>query len=198
VFVTVAPLVEADRSTIQDVYVLDLDTHEYTLESLGVSGVPANASSLSADISGEGRYVAFVSEASNPIGTSVRGTTQVYVHDLSTGLTELVSRKLNGQPGLCHDKCQTGELDINLMWDVFVHDRSTRRTLRASTDDGEEWMENSSAPSLDGSGRVLLFGSQHPVHAGDTDYDEDLFIRLVTEVSPVFLLDGSPIWIREP
>jgi hypothetical protein len=45
-----------------------------------------------------------------------------------------------------------------------------------STDDGEEWMENSRAPALDHSGRLLVFGSRHPVDPQDSDYDEDLFI----------------------
>ena len=197
----------SDHNGVADVYVHDTQTGATRRISRSYAGGDPDGPSYDPAISGDGRYVAFVSEASNLIRTSVRGTAQVYVHDLSTGLTELVSRTANGQPGNgrslrpaisgdgsriafqslacdlhCHGKCQTGERDINLLWDVFVHDPSTRRTFRASTDDGEEWMENSRAPSLDGSGRVLLFGSRHPVDAGDTDYDEDLFIRLVTEV----------------
>ena len=197
----------SDHNGVADVYVHDTQTGATRRISRGYAGADPDGRSYDPAISGDGRYVAFVSEASNLIRTSVRGTAQVYVQDLMTGLTELVSRTPNGQPGNgrslrpaisrdgsriafqslacdlhCHGKCQIGERDINLMWDVFVHDRSTRRTFRASTDDGEEWMENSRAPSLDGSGRVLVFGSWHPVHAEDTDYDEDLFIRLVTEV----------------
>ena len=38
----------------------------------------------------------------------------------------------------------------------------TRRTIRVSHDE-EEWMENSRAPSLDDTGRVLAFGSRHPI-----------------------------------
>jgi hypothetical protein len=59
---------------------------------------------------------------------------------------------------------------------VFIHDRSTHRTIRASSDAGEEWMENSRGPSLDDAGCVLTFGSRHPVNERDVAYDEDLFI----------------------
>lgn len=213
----------SDNNGVADVYVHYTQTGLTRRISRSSAGADSDGPSYDPAISGDGRHVAFVSEASNLIRTSVRGTAQVYVHDLTTGLTELVSRTPNGQPGngrslrpaisrdgsriafqslacdlLCRGKCQTGERDINLMWDVFVHDRSTRRTSRASTDDGEEWMENSRAPSLDGSGRVLLFGSRHPVDAGDTDHDEDLFIRLVTEVKPRLFTVRTPASLEGP
>jgi len=57
-----------------------------------------------------------------------------------------------------------------------VYDRSTRRTTQVSTDIGDEWMENSRAPSLDDSGHVLAFGSRHPINARDEGRDEDLYI----------------------
>jgi Tol biopolymer transport system component len=123
------------------------------------------------------------------------------VRDLRSGATELISRTGEALPGnssslrpalsydgstiafqslacdlLCNGKCQPAQRDINLLWDVFVHDRSARRTVRVSTDDGEEWMANSRAPSLDHSGRLLVFGSRHPVDAQDSHYDEDLFV----------------------
>ena len=49
-------------------------------------------------ISGDGRYVAFVSEASNLTRDSSSRAAQIFVHDLVTGITELVSRTPNGRP----------------------------------------------------------------------------------------------------
>jgi Tol biopolymer transport system component len=128
-------------------------------------------------ISGDGRYLAFVSEASNLTPDSRGGVPQVYVSDLETGVTDLISRTPAGRPAngasarpvlsrdgsmvayqsvacdlLCQGECRTEGVDINLLWDVFLHDRTTRRTIRASSDDGEEWLENSRAPSLDAAG----------------------------------------------
>jgi hypothetical protein len=86
---------------------------------------------------------------------------------------------------VCDGTCQGGQADINLVWDVFVYDRFARRTARVSTDIGEEWTENSRAPSLDDAGQVLTFGSRHPIHGRDQARDEDLYVyrlrRLLTE-----------------
>jgi hypothetical protein len=77
---------------------------------------------------------------------------------------------------VCEDNCQSGERDINLLWDVFVYNRVTRRTVRASADGEQEWMENSRAPSLDGRGVMLAFGSRHPVDELDAAHDDDVYV----------------------
>ena len=78
---------------------------------------------------------------------------------------------------LCGEKCQAGQADINLHWDVFLHDRRTGATIRASRDSGGDWMEYSRAPSLDASGGVLLFVTRHPIDEGDDGDDEDLVVQ---------------------
>ena len=77
---------------------------------------------------------------------------------------------------LCEGKCPSSLEDINLLWDVFVHDRATNRTARMSADGGDEWMETSRGPSIDGAGRMVAFGSWHPIGIRDAAHDEDLFI----------------------
>jgi hypothetical protein len=85
---------------------------------------------------------------------------------------------------VCEAKCQGGQPDVNLVWDVFVYDRFARRTARMSTDLGEEWMENSRAPSLDAAGEVLAFGSRHPIIRRDAARDENLYVyRLRRQLS---------------
>jgi hypothetical protein len=59
---------------------------------------------------------------------------------------------------------------------VFVHDRARRRTIRVSADGDDEWMENSRGPSMDESGRLLAFGSRHPIDEDDEGHDEDLYL----------------------
>jgi hypothetical protein len=49
---------------------------------------------------------------------------------------------------------------------------------RASADGTSEWMAASRRPSLDGSGRVLIFSSRHPLDEDDMDNDDDLYIRI--------------------
>jgi hypothetical protein len=42
-------------------------------------------------------------------------------------------------------------------------------------------MENSRAPSLDAAGRVLTFGSRHPIDGSDKGPDDDLYIYRVRQ-----------------
>ena len=191
-----------DRNRVADVYVRDALTNTTTRVSRSHTGQDTNGASYDPAISGDGRYVVFVSEASNLTRDSDRHVAQVYSRDIVNGVTELVSRNPSGRRAdgpsvhpavshngstvafqslasdlLCIDHCDAAQRDINLVWDVFVHDRRTRRTIRASAGDGdEEWMESSRAPSLDGTGRVLAFGSRHPIKGRAHSHDENLFV----------------------
>jgi Tol biopolymer transport system component len=189
------------KNGVADVYLRDTDTNTTRRVTSSYAGGDPNGPSYHPAISGDGHYVAFVSEASNLTRDSTSRTAQIFVHDLVTGITELVSRTLSGRPAngpslrpalshdgatvafqslasnlVCEGKCQGGQPDINLVWDVFVHDRFARRTARVSTDIDEEWMENSRAPSLDDAGQVLTFGSRHPINGRDEAHDEDLYV----------------------
>jgi Tol biopolymer transport system component len=191
-----------DRNGVSDVYVRDTLTNTTTRVSRSPTGQGANGPSYDPAISGDGRHVVFVSEASNLTRDTGRRVAQVYVRDFLTGAIGLVSRNPNNRPGngasvhpavshdgstvsfqslasdlLCIGHCDAGQRDTNLVWDVFVHARRTRQTIRVSGDDGaEEWMESSRGPSLDGTGRVVAFGSRHPINAHDHGHDEDLFV----------------------
>jgi Tol biopolymer transport system component len=189
------------KKGVADVYLRDTDTNTTKRVTSSYAGGDPNGPSYHPAISGDGHYVAFVSEASNLTRDSTSRTAQIFAHDLVTGITELVSRPPSGRPAngpslrpalshdgatvafqslasnlVCEGKCQNGQPDINLVWDVFVYDRFARRTARVSTDIGEEWMENSRAPSLDDAGQVLAFGSRHPINGRDEAHDENLYV----------------------
>jgi Tol biopolymer transport system component len=191
----------SDRNGVADIYLRDTERNTTRRITRSYAGGDPDGPSYQPAISGDGRYLAFVSEASNLTRDSSSRAAHIYVHDLVTGITELVSRTPSGRPAngaslrpalshdgsmvafqslacnlVCEGKCQGGQPDINLLWDVFVYDRSTRHTTQVSTDIGEEWMENSRAPSLDDSGHVLAFGSRHPINGRDEGRDEDLYV----------------------
>ena len=189
-----------DGNGVTDIYLRDMQKNAVRRISRSAGGNEPDGASYDPAISGDGRFVAFVSQASNltreskgrtPTSTctiSVRGDGVDQSHRRGTSGNSSSLRPALSYDGstiafqslacdlLCNGKCQPAQRDINLLWDVFVHDRSARRTVRVSSDDGEEWMENSRAPSLDHSGRLLVFGSRHPVDAQDSDNDEDLFV----------------------
>jgi len=198
-----------DRNGVADVYVRDAVTNTTTRVSRSYAGKDPNGASYDPAISGDGRYVVFVSEASNLTRESGRHGPQVYSRDIVNGVTELVSRNPSGQRAngpsvhpavshdgstvafqslasdlLCIDHCDAAQRDINLLWDVFVHERHTRTVRASADDDDEEWMETSRAPSLDGTGRVLAFGSRHPISGRADSHDENLFVWVRTSTPP--------------
>jgi Tol biopolymer transport system component len=86
-------LVAQDTNDIADVFVRDLQFGLTTLVSVGAnsSGIPGAGGSESPDITPDGRYVAFYSEATNLV-TGVTNSGDVYLHDLMGGTTTWVSR----------------------------------------------------------------------------------------------------------
>ena len=95
-------LVPNDTNTDRNVFVHDLLNGTNCLVSVDTNGLAnANARSTDPSISGNGRYVVFTSYASNLVAgytkpTGVAGTPDVFVRDLQTGITTLVSVSTNG------------------------------------------------------------------------------------------------------
>ncbi len=89
------------ESGLNTVYVRDLQAGTTTAVSRadGASGEPANEPSRGTSISPEGRYVAFVSAATNLLaGMQSNAVRQVYLRDLQTDTTTLVSATQAGEP----------------------------------------------------------------------------------------------------
>jgi Tol biopolymer transport system component len=141
-----------DANRGADVFLFDLNTNATITVSRAADGFSSNGTSLNGVISGDGRYVAFQSDAGNLV---------------------------------CASRCSSIVEDLNLLWDVFIWDRTTGRTLRASEDELGGWMDWSAGPSIDYSGRVIAFSSRHPVDAEDRRQDLDLFVRTVPLPPPL-------------
>src|SRR5262249_30552769 len=92
-FVSSAPdLVPGDTNGTGDVFVRDLKAGTTTLVSVNSAGTASgNRASQSPSISAAGRYVAFVSFATDLVANDANGTGDVFVRDLWTGTTTLVS-----------------------------------------------------------------------------------------------------------
>ena len=67
--------------------------------SVDSSGNETNGWSGEPTISGDGRYVAFCSEASNLVPGDTNGFRDIFVHDRQTGVTERVSIDSSGNQG---------------------------------------------------------------------------------------------------
>jgi Tol biopolymer transport system component len=87
---------------VDDVFVHDFRTGRTEKVSIGADGKPATGPSSSPSISADGRFVAFESSATNLTSAGTASTTvtsQVFVRDMRTHVTRLVSPSTAGSPG---------------------------------------------------------------------------------------------------
>ena len=75
-------------TVIGDVFVRDRTTRTTERVSVDSSGAQANSQSVNSSISGDGRFVAFDSEASNLVAGDTNGYADVFVHERQADATQ--------------------------------------------------------------------------------------------------------------
>ncbi len=90
-------LVTNDFNNDRDVFVADLQTGGITLVSVGLDGnAGSGGGSSSPVISADGHWVAFASAATNLVANDTNGAADIFLRNLDTGITTLVSVNSNG------------------------------------------------------------------------------------------------------
>lgn len=84
-------LVSGDTNSATDVFVRDLVSGTTTLVSVNTNGVAGNGASRSPAMTLDGRYVAFVSDATDLVPGDTNKIADVFVRDLQAGMTMLAS-----------------------------------------------------------------------------------------------------------
>jgi Tol biopolymer transport system component len=84
-------LVPNDTNGVTDIFVRDLAAGTTTLVSVSTNGGPANGASTDPVMTPDGRYVAFISSASNLVPGDTNGIPDIFVRDLVAGTNDLVS-----------------------------------------------------------------------------------------------------------
>ncbi|HEV8112100.1 MAG TPA: hypothetical protein VGR31_04940 [Planctomycetota bacterium] len=188
-------LVSGDTNGNTDVFVRDLSAGTTTRISVAPNGTQGNGDSGNPRISPDGRFVAFVSDASNLVPGDTNGSNDIFVRDLSAGTTTRVSVDSGGVQGNGHSyaPCMSSDGrfvafhsdasnlvlgDTNGALDVFVHDSTSGATFRASVDSaGVEGNGFSVNPSISGDGRYIAFESlASNLVPGDTNKSVDVFV----------------------
>lgn len=201
-FSTNKSMMPIDTNSGSDMYVLDRDTGLLELVSQSSSGVLANNVNRNVSISGDGRYVAFRSFASNLSAADNNGTWDIYVRDRLLGTTTLVSAHDPGQgaglqvgnsysynPQISQDGSvitfwsNSNNLvagDVNGQFDVFLKDLQTGTIEIISVDSsGNQATGGSSHASLPSkNGQLVGFWSNASnLVPGDTNNVRDVFLR---------------------
>jgi Tol biopolymer transport system component len=186
---------------VRDIVVRDLQTDATTLASRasGPAGAVANGNSFSPVISADGRFVAFASTATNLHPDDGDGVSDVFVRDLQTNTTVLVSRGsgAGGEKGHGHSPSISADGrfvaftsaapnlhpdDPDGADDVFVRDLQTETTILVSRGPGGAAANNELASftpaSISADGRFVAFSSTASnLHPADTGQDRDVFVR---------------------
>jgi len=189
-------LVPGDTNGQRDVFVRDRLTGSVERVSVDSSGLQGNSASSRSSISADGRYVAFRSNGSSLVAGDTNGKSDIFVHDRQTGITERVSVDSSGvqtngysnYPSISADgryvafESDASNLvsgDTNGIWDIFIHDRQTGLTRRASVDSaGAESNDYSRNASISGDGRYVAFQSAASnLVVGDTNDAYDAFVH---------------------
>jgi Tol biopolymer transport system component len=84
-------LVAGDTNNAADIFVRDLIAGTTTLVSVCTNGKAGNGASRGSAMTPDGRYITFVSEASNLVTGDTDGIADVFVRDMQAGVTTLVS-----------------------------------------------------------------------------------------------------------
>ncbi len=189
-------LVVGDSNNADDIFLHDSSSGLTTRVSVATGGAQSDGYSSAPRISADGRFVAFLSGATNLVAGDTNGFPDVFVHDTQSGATTRVSggsagAEANGvsyAPSISGDgryvafhSAATNLVvgDTNSSWDVFVHDRHSGITTRASVNSsGAQGSSHSAAPSLSGDGRFVAFHSNASnLVTGDANGAWDIFVR---------------------
>lgn len=197
---TATNLAPGDINLVSDIFRHDRKTGRTELVSMSSLGVPAAPIDVPVDdlclpgsyhpsISRDGRYVAFMSWVNLLVDDDIDALPDVFVHDMKTARTELVSvttdgdnvpdRTIGGGVAISGDgrfvafegpsaldpkQCETSPGPLAgdvcpLGRYVLMHDRQGN-TTEVATKDSQGEIAEGYGPSLSHDGRVLAFGSQ--------------------------------------
>jgi len=189
-------LVAGDANGRIDIFVYDRQADTIERVSVSTTGRQANRDCYRPVLSGDGRYVAFYTKASNLVSGDTNTVSDVFVRDRTLGTTERVSVSSSGaagkkdsfRPAISADGryvafySRAANLvsgDSNGQPDIFVHDRTAGSTQRVSvTASGGQANSGSYDPAISGDGRYVVFrSSASNLVAGDSNGVGDVFLR---------------------
>ena len=197
-------LVTPSPPAVYHVYVRDLQANTTAIADLSSAGVAGNggSSGLWPSLSADGRYLAFVSEATNLVPGDTNGRPDAFVRDLQTGTTTRI-----GQNSVTAMVAAGGRWAACEVYDgnfsssqCYVHDLQAGTDTLVSIDfDGTPLAGYSYAPVLSPDGRYVAFS--HDLSSTMTEvYVRDLQTGVTSAVSadPSYTQWGNglslPMW----
>ena len=201
-------LVDNDTNGVADIFVHDRQEGQTTRVSVPSNGAQGNDSSHTPSISGDGRYVAFASNADNLIPNDTaecwawgpfETCIDIFVHDRLSGQTKLVSRRKDGTQANQHsispaisangryvvfrsDSSNLTQPEYGTDFHIFRHDLQEGDTIKVSVhSNGTDGDGSSWSPAISADGNIIAFSSE-AANLIDNDPNgarADVFVRVV-------------------
>ena len=187
-------LIAGDTNGVQDIFLRDLQAGTTTRVSLGANGAQATDFSYNAQVSDNGRYVVFQSDATNLVAGDTNGQQDIYLRDTVSGTTKLVSANTGGVVGssgsynadlsadgryVVFESSATNLVagDTNNIADIFLRDTVAGTTTRLSLAwNGAEANDFSGNAHISADGRYVTFYSAATnLIRGDSSNGTDVF-----------------------
>jgi hypothetical protein len=180
-------LVANDTNSTSDIFVKDMSTGSVVLISQSTAGVLGNNASIKPSISYDGRYVAFVSSASNFDASNLGNGQDMYVRDTVNNTTQLASKTLSG---FATNSADNGRINADGRFvvyeatnsstggrDIHVYDILNNTVDIVSKSSSGVAGGNSTWPSISCDGSIVAFGSAATnLVPNDTNNQADIFV----------------------
>lgn len=190
-------LVPDDYNNAADIFVYDFASQTIEISSVNSDGIVGNDFSTYPDITYDGRYVTFRSNATNLVADDTNGVADIFVHDRLTNTTSRISLGLNGAESnggsffprfspngryivFYSSASNLVPNDTNGYDDVFLYDINTGVTERISLSSTGEQADNHNRgrATLSFDGRYVAFQSSATnLVPNDTNNRDDIFLR---------------------
>ncbi|OGL31889.1 hypothetical protein A3F64_00595, partial [Candidatus Saccharibacteria bacterium RIFCSPHIGHO2_12_FULL_42_8] len=188
-------LVAGDTNGVLDVFLYDTVTETTKRISVDSGGNEAHSDSYEPSISGDGRYIAYASDADNLVTSDTNIMTDMFLYDTVNETTSRISVdsggvEADGSSGgasvssdgryITYHSDATNLVagDTNVTTDVFLYDTDTQTTSRISVDSGgTESTGYSYSPAISGDGQYITYSSDSTdLVIGDTNGFSDIFL----------------------
>jgi Tol biopolymer transport system component len=187
-----------DKNDASDIVIRDRKKGKTKLISKSSSSKRGDGTSSAPSVSANGRFITFESHAKNLVNNDSNGAGDIFVHDRKKKRTTLVSLRSDGTDGGFGDSSRRAQISADGLivafeseadlagsdasgggWDIYVHNRSTKKTKQVSVSSGGAGGNDASrSPSVSPDGRFIAFQSDADnLVKGDDNGKLDVFIR---------------------
>ncbi len=170
--------VAGDTNNAYDIFVFERQTCAVTRVSVAADGTEANGDSTYSSISGNGRYVSFLSDATNLVSGDTNGRPDIFVKDRQTGaitriqINEPIGDIISSVPSMSSD-------GRYVAYERYRPESSSYFSGIALYDlqtNVQKDIANGVAPSISSNGLYIAFTSLEAITADDTNNQWDNYL----------------------